>query len=60
MLLVETVSGSSVGDDEESRKDLIENLRPYVEKVNKRCHESVRISLQTLDLYEDEIAALYH
>lgn len=79
VLLVELVESiDNVGD----RKALIEGLRPYVEKVNSQCHESVQISLeriviaskenpfitttkgsvarlQTLNLYEDEIAALF-
>lgn len=76
VLLVEPIESTD-------RKALIEELRPYVEKINSRCHESVQLSLeriiiaskdkpfittskdsvarlQTLRLYEDEIAALFH
>jgi hypothetical protein len=79
VLLVELVESL---DNVEARKALIEELRPYVEKVNLKCHESVQVSLdraviasrekpfittikgsvarlQTLNLYEDEIAALF-
>ena len=69
-------------DNVGTRKALVEELRPYVEKVNLQCHEAVQIllgrvviaskekpfittikgrvaRLQTLNLYEDEIAALF-
>ncbi|KAJ5300979.1 uncharacterized protein N7443_005981 [Penicillium atrosanguineum] len=79
VLLVEFVEGA---EDDGTREGLLESLRPYIDKLNARCHASVRISLekviiasreklfittikgsvarlQTLRLYEDEIAALF-
>jgi hypothetical protein len=64
------------------RDGFISSLQPYIEKVNARCHDCVKLSderiimagegkpfvrtvkgsvarLQTLDLYKDEIAALF-
>lgn len=43
VLLVELVENT---EDDESREDFQESLRPYVEKVNLRCHKSVQISLE--------------
>lgn len=79
VLLVELVKDAN---DDQSREELLESLRPNIEKLNARCHASVQISpenviisskekpfimtikgsvarLQTLRLYEDEIAALF-
>jgi acyl-coenzyme A synthetase/AMP-(fatty) acid ligase len=78
VLLVEL---ANVANDE-SREKVLESLWPYIEKLNARCHASVKISpekviiaseekpfimtikgsvarMQTLRLYEDEIAALF-
>lgn len=66
----------------ETQEELISSLQPYIEKVNARVHDCVRLStervivaaekkpfirtikgsvarMQTLALYEDEIAALF-
>ncbi|KAJ5718941.1 hypothetical protein N7493_007396 [Penicillium malachiteum] len=79
VLLVEFVDGA---EDNQTREGLLESLRPYLDKLNARCHASIRISpekmiiasreklfittikgsvarMQTLSLYEDEIAALF-
>ncbi|KAJ5759629.1 hypothetical protein N7520_006785 [Penicillium odoratum] len=79
VLLVEFVEGA---EDNGTREGLLKSLRPYIDKLNARCHASIRISpekviiaskdkmfittikgsvarLQTLRLYEDEIAALF-
>ncbi|CEN60488.1 hypothetical protein ASPCAL02925 [Aspergillus calidoustus] len=79
VLLVELNPGTEYRDDHQA---LIESLQPYIQRVNARVHECVRLSpervivatkekpfvltvkdsvarLQTLALYEDEIAALF-
>ncbi|KAJ0413539.1 hypothetical protein BJY00DRAFT_58408 [Aspergillus carlsbadensis] len=79
VLLVELNPGAEYEDNHQA---LIESLEPYMQRVNSRVHECVRLSaervivakrekpfvltvkdsvarLQTLALYEDEIAALF-
>ncbi|KAE8306517.1 AMP-binding enzyme [Aspergillus transmontanensis] len=69
-------------EEGETQEELISSLQPYIEKVNARVHDCVRLSterviiaaeekpfirtikgsvarMQTLGLYEDEIAALF-
>ncbi|KAL3443935.1 hypothetical protein BJX65DRAFT_311412 [Aspergillus insuetus] len=79
VLLVELNPGTEYEDNHQA---LVESLEPYIQKVNERVHECVRLSpervivatkekafvttvkdsiarLQTLALYEDEIAGLF-
>lgn len=30
--------------DDSDRKQMVDSLRPYIEKVNTRCHDSVKLS----------------
>lgn len=79
VLLVELYPDAIAEGD---REEFLSSLQPYLEKVNERCHDCVKLSrdrvifateekpflrtikgsvarLQTLDLYRDEIAALF-
>lgn len=43
VLLVEFVESA---EDNQTREGLLESLRPYLDKLNARCHASIRISLE--------------
>ncbi|RDH31614.1 AMP-binding enzyme [Aspergillus welwitschiae] len=43
VLLVEAVEDV---EDEGKRREFVESLRPYLDRVNERCHECVRLGLE--------------
>ncbi|BCS13310.1 AMP-binding enzyme [Aspergillus luchuensis] len=45
VLVVEAVEGVDV-EDEGKRREFVESLRPYIERVNGRCHECVRLGME--------------
>ncbi|OJI91484.1 hypothetical protein ASPTUDRAFT_112794 [Aspergillus tubingensis CBS 134.48] len=45
VLVVEAVEGVAV-EDERERGEFVVSLRPYIERVNGRCHECVRLGME--------------
>ncbi|GKZ30777.1 hypothetical protein AbraIFM66950_010214 [Aspergillus brasiliensis] len=54
VLLVEAVEGVDVEGDDEKRREFVESLRPYMDKVNEKCHECVRLGVERVVIASKE------